>query len=83
MHPGSFFICRAEIRTTGRFPIAQFEPWVNAVAAADAAEVPRRVFDVMHAEVFAVLTNHLLHIYHPTIFYYQIIVKSTLSFDSK
>ena len=44
------------------FAIAQLEPRIDAVAAPDAAIVPRRVFDIMHAEMLAVLTDQLFHV---------------------
>ena len=75
--------CWTEMGACRFFAIAQLEPRIDAVAAPDAAVVPRRVFDIMHAEMLAGLTDQLFHDNHLTIFYYQIIVKSTLSFDSK
>ena len=57
--------CWTEMRACRFFAIAQLEPRIDAVAAPDAAVVPRRVFDIMHAEMLAVLTNQLFHIDHP------------------
>ena len=54
--------CWTEMRACRFFAISQLEPRIDTAAAPDTTVVPRRVFDIMHAEMLAVLTNQLFHV---------------------